>query len=191
LRDLIRLVRTAPDTPALSFLEGTPQVVIRAVRRGEIDIGFVHGAPDWARLEHEELWREPVMVLLPDHHPLANESDVRPAALRPERFLVAGGPAEQALHMPLVERVLGGAPKAVLAVPVERATLTDLVGLGFGVALTTGSALGAFHPGVAYRPIAAPVAAVAFHAVWRPSNHGSALAYFLEAARALGADRLA
>jgi DNA-binding transcriptional LysR family regulator len=190
LRKLIRHVRVERDAPALSFLDGTPQEVMKAASRGEIDVGFVYGPHDWASLESEELWREQLMVLMPDGYWLSRDSEVKPTALRAETFLVAGDLAERETHMQLVEHAIGGAP-AVLAVPVERATVIDLVSLGFGLAVTIESALGVFHPGVNYRPIGAPVEPIAFHAVWRGANHSEELARFLETARALAALRRA
>ena len=187
LRTLIRQVSAGQGAAALSFLEGSPQQIVRAASRDGVDIGFVHGSHDWSRLQYEELWREPLMVLMPDAHPLASDSDVKPEALRNETFLVAGDISDQALHTELLKHALGFAP-AVRTISVEQATLRDLVGLGFGLTLATGSALGAFHPGVAYRPLAAPVETISFHAVWRQSNRNEALLRFLDAARALAAD---
>jgi DNA-binding transcriptional LysR family regulator len=184
LRDLIRCVRAEPDASTLSFLEATPHGVLQAARRGQVDVGFVYGAHNWARLEYEDLWREPLMVLMPDHHPLAGDSEVSALALRKETFLVAGDPAECELQRALLQQAIGGIGPPILAVPVERATMFDLVSLGVGLALTTGSALGAFHPGVTYRPIAAPSPPVAFHAVWRLSNRNEDLSRFLDTARA-------
>jgi len=190
LRELIRHVRVEIDAPALSFLDGTPQQVMKAANRGEVDVGFVYGAHDWASLECEELWREQLMVLMPDGYWLSRDSELKPAALMGETFLVAGDLAEREAHMQLVAHAIGGAP-SVLAVPVERATVIDLVSLGFGLAVTTESALGVFHPGVSYRPIGAPVEPVAFHAIWRGSNVSEELARFLETARALATLRRA
>jgi DNA-binding transcriptional LysR family regulator len=184
LRGLVRRVQAEPDGPSLSFLEGATGDIVRAARRGEVDVGFVYGAPDDARLEQEALWREPLLVILPDQHPLARGSDVRPEALRAATFLVAGDLAERDLQIALLEQVIGAAPSAVLMVPVERATLTDLVGLGFGLVLAPASAMGAFHPGVSVRPIAGPAPPVAFHAVWRSGGDNPALPGFLASARA-------
>jgi DNA-binding transcriptional LysR family regulator len=190
LRELIRHVRVEIDAPALSFLDGTPQQVMKAANRGEIDVGFVYGAHDWASLECEELWREQLMVLMPDGYWLSRDSELRPTALRGETFLVAGDLAERETHMQLLEHAIGGAP-SVLAVPVERATVTDLVSLGFGLAVTVESALGVFHPGVSYKPIGAPVEPVAFQAVWRGANDNQELGRFLDTARAFAALRRA
>jgi DNA-binding transcriptional LysR family regulator len=188
LRELIRHVRADLDAPHMSFLEGSPQAVVDAVNADHIDIGFVYGAHDLPALESEELWREQLMVLMPDGHRLARYSDVKPTVLREETFLVAGGSTESEMHTELLERAIGGTP-VVLAVPVERATVIDLVSLGFGLAVAIDSALGVFHPGVTYRPIGAPVEPVAFHAVWGAANRNRELPRFLETARDIGAIR--
>jgi DNA-binding transcriptional LysR family regulator len=185
LRDLIRRAQVLPDAPALSFVQASPQILLQAARRGQIDVGFVYDLHNWARLEHEELWREPLIVAMPEHHPLARDSEVSADALRTQSFLVAGDPAESQLQITLLQRSIGGVGPAIVATPVEAATLLDLVGLGLGLALTTASALGAFHPGIAYRPVAAPFPALTFHAVWRASNRSEALRRFLDMARTL------
>jgi DNA-binding transcriptional LysR family regulator len=191
LRELIRHVRVQLDAPALSFLEGTPREIIEAARCGDIDAGFVYGPHDGADLESEELWREQLMVLMPDGHRLARDTAVKPTALREATFLVAGDPSEREMHIELLRRAIGVTPAGVLAVPVERATVIDLVSLGFGLAVTVESALGVFHPGVTYRPMGAPVEPVGFHAVWRGSDGNAELARFLDGARALVAHRRA
>jgi DNA-binding transcriptional LysR family regulator len=189
LRALVRRLGAAPDAPRLSFLEGSAHAIVGAVRRGEVDVGFVHGRRDAPQLQCEALWREPLMVLAPDHHPLARDSEARPEALRGETFLAAGGPAERDLHIAILERALGGPAPAVQAVPVERSTVIDLVSLGFGLTLTPGSAMGAFHPGVSYRPLTGQ--SLAFHAVWRRASDNPALPGVLAAARALAAGWMA
>ncbi len=188
LRNLIRRIKEDPDGPELSFEEGSPLDMLGAAGRGAIDVAFVQGPRDWAQLRHEPLWQESLVVLMPNTHPLTRDSDVDLGALRDETFLVAGDPAERDFQVQLLSQLMGAGPPKSVAALVERSTLIDLVGLGFGVALTTGSTLGAFHPGVSYRPIAGPVGAtVTFHAAWLPSNDNPALDRFLGEARALAA----
>jgi DNA-binding transcriptional LysR family regulator len=189
LRDLIREVRANPDAPPLSFEEGAPDELIKATSFDEIDLAFVPGERDWWRLEHEELWRESLVLLAPEGHLLTRDTEVRPQALRDATLLVAGGPSELAFQTEQLTRAIGVAPSQIRTLAVERETLAELVGLGFGLALTTTSALGAFQPGVAYRPVAAPAQPVPFHAIWRANNCDGGLAGVVEMARGLAADR--
>ncbi len=146
------------------------------------------GPQNTAGLQSEALWREQLVVLMPGGHPLEGEGALTRNALRNETFLVAGGPSERDLFVALLERTLDGPSPAVRAVPVARETLADMVGLGLGLALTTSSALGAFHPGVAFRLLVDPSASIAFHAIWRRPCGNETVEPFLKAARALADD---
>jgi hypothetical protein len=183
LRELIRRLRADPAAPPLSFVEGPPAELIAATDRGRVDLAFVAGDQHWAGLRHEALWRERLILLAPDGHTAARELEASPKALRGETFLVAGEPEARAFQRRIVSEAIGAAP--VMEVDVERETVAELVSLGFGLALTTTSSLGAFHPGVVYRPVAAPPQTVAIHPVWRPSDCDGGLAGVLETARAL------
>ncbi len=187
LRRLVAGVRADPDGPRMEFQEGAPSDLIEATSYGALDLAFVYGQRDWWRLAHEALWREPLMVLAPEGHALAQGDEVAPRALRDQTVLVAGGEAELDFQAELLSRAIGEAPAAIRAVAVERETLADLVSLGYGVAITTASTVGALHPGVACRPLAASVEPLAFHAVWRAANCDGGLAGVLEMARSLAA----
>ena len=189
LRELVVGVRADPAGPRMEFHEGAPEDLIKAASYGAVDLAFVHGARDWWTLAHEELWRERLMLLAPEGHPLTREAEADPRALRDETVLVAGDAAEVDFQTALLTRAIGAAPSDVRAVAVERETLADLVSLGDGVAITTASSGGAFHPGVVFRPLAGPAASVPFHAVWRASNCDGGLAGVLEMARAIAAAR--
>ncbi len=108
LRDLIRSVRGTPAPPAFSFVEGAPAEIVRAVDRGDVDVGFVFGPQNTAGLQSEALWREQLVVLMPGGHPLEGEGALTRNALRNETFLVAGGPSERDLFVALLERTLDG-----------------------------------------------------------------------------------
>lgn len=187
LRELIRRARTAPESMSLSFQDGTPGEVLCAVRRGEVDVGFVPQAADVGRLNAEELWRERMMVALPEGHRLAAANELSASDLRQETFLVAGEPSDHDRQVGVIEQVIGGPPAVVKRLSVERDTLLNLVGLGFGLALTSGSAMGAFHPNVVYLPVANAQDHVTFRLVWKPENRNPQLGAFLATARALSA----
>jgi DNA-binding transcriptional LysR family regulator len=185
LRELVRRYRTIPDAAPLSFLDRPVGEVLRAVRRGEVDVAFIQDPTDVGRLKAEELWRERAMVALHAHHPLAAGTEVPAEALRKETFLAAGQPADRERQLRLIETAIGAAPGALNVYPVERETLINLVGLGFGVALATGSTMGAFYPNVVYLPVSGSPRTASFHLVSRPNNRSPDLGAFLATARAL------
>jgi DNA-binding transcriptional LysR family regulator len=187
LRELIRRVRGQPAAPDLAFLEGAPRDCVAAVRRGRIDIAFVHGAPDVSRLKSEALWSEPLMLMANERHLLARSNAVGSAALLKEPFLACGGPDDFAAQLDLIEAAIGGPPISLECLPVSRETLMNLVGLGLGVALTPSSSVGAFYPGLCYRPLADAKGTTDFRAVWKSDCRNPELGPFLASARALSA----
>ncbi|HWA63592.1 MAG TPA: LysR family substrate-binding domain-containing protein [Caulobacteraceae bacterium] len=185
LHDLIETVRHRPDAPSMAFVEGRPDAVVAGVRRGELDLALAPERRDWRGLEHEVLWRDPLMLAVPERHILAREPEIMPSALQGERILVAVGAHERDVSLDLIERLNPAWTACAAPIEVERETLLGLVGLEFGVALVTGACTGDVHPGVVCRPLAPPVRALDFHAVWRPRSHDPALSRFLNAARTL------
>jgi len=183
LRSLLRQAQSRPGGPRLSFLEGGRSDVLLAARRGEVDVGFVCGPEDWTRLRSEELWRDRLVVALAEDHPLARENAVRREDLQRETFLAPGASTDRHGQLALIERAIGGAPSGFVCVEAERESVFHLVGLGFGVALASSSALGTVYPGVVYRPIASPWTSLPFYAVWRSSSDNPELGSFLTAAR--------
>ena len=187
LRDLIRHVIDSPSPPGLSFVEGSSQHMLQAVRRREVDVAFIYGDHAWEHLEHEVLWREQVLAAMAEAHPLAGGADVPPERLAAEPLLVRGGHAEQPHQAALVHQALGVSPQQLTCHAVDRETLVELAGLGLGVTLVAGSSLGAFHPGVVYRPISGAAETFPFSAVWKPGGGNPALGPLLATARALAA----
>jgi DNA-binding transcriptional LysR family regulator len=183
LRRLVQYVTAAPSPPELSFLEGPPAQILRAASRRGVDVAFVYGEQDWGELEHESLWHERVLAALAEHHALAQVTEIPPQRLVQERLLVHGGAEEHDRQADLLRRMLGCTPKNVDCLPVARETLIELAALDFGVAVITGSALGAFHSGVVYRPVSS-VTETRFHAIWKPGGGNPALGPFLASLRA-------
>ena len=95
LRELLKRLGDGLQAPQLSMLEGSPQEVLAALRRGEIDVGFVRGVWTDSEIRGEELWREPYLELMSEHHPLAKGNAIEPAQLRRETFLISAPPAER------------------------------------------------------------------------------------------------
>jgi DNA-binding transcriptional LysR family regulator len=170
LRELVRQMVLSPSTPELAFVEGSAAQILQAARRREIDVGFVYGEHDWSRLEHELLWREGILAAMPEHHPLATGNDVASDRLAEQPLLARGGVADYRAQSAFIRQVLGYQPAHLHCLGVDRETLVELAGLGLGVTLVARSGLGAFHPGVVYRPISGAVEAVPFSAVWKPGG---------------------
>lgn len=132
---------------------------------------------DWRRAP---LWRERLIAVLPEAHPLAADNAVSAATLRGEIVLLAGdGSGDRSLQSAISE-ALGGPPASFMHYLVERDTLFDLVALGLGVSICSSAALGAFYPGVCTRPIDSASAEIAYSLMWRADARNDALADFID-----------
>jgi DNA-binding transcriptional LysR family regulator len=184
LRNVIRHILDRPSPPELSFVEGSVYQALHAARRRDVDVAFVYGEHPWEHLDHEVLWREPVWAAMAESHPLASGADVHAERLAQDVILVRGSPADHCHQAALVRQAIGVTPSRLSCHAADRETLVELAGLGLGVTLVCESSLGAFHPGVVYRPICGAAEAVPFSAVWKPGGGNPELGPLLATARA-------
>ena len=155
--------------------------VVRRVRQGGLDVGLVcePGEPKGCRAE--PLWHEALFVVLPETHRLSRENAVAPADLRGETLLSTRRDPPGAQTW--LSRSQAWPLMALQPLEADRETLFNLVALEFGIAVTSGSALGAYYPGVVYRPLLGCEAAVPYRVIWRDEPGHPGLPPFLEAMR--------
>jgi DNA-binding transcriptional LysR family regulator len=186
LRALLRTCRTASPQVEVSLAALPCNEVARRIRSGELDVGVVSRPASSSRLEVEALWTEALFAVLPADHPLARENAVDPSRLAGQTLLTSRFDLDEP------ERLMGEAVDTVPTIPLhpveaDRETLFNMVALGFGVAITSGSALGVYYPGVVYRPLLRCDEAVRYAAIWRADNRHADLPGFVQAARAMAA----
>lgn len=182
LRGLLRTFRGTAAGVDIQVAALSRDTVAHRVKEGLLDVGLVCDGATSPALRSEPLWREALFVVLPADHPLARDNAVDPARLTGQTLLTSRsdlGGVER-----LFQAALADAPLlAILPTEADRETLFNLVALGFGLAMTSASALGAYYPGVVYRPLLGCENAVPYAALWRGDNRKPALAHFLGAAR--------
>ncbi len=182
LRGLLRGFRAAAPGVDVLVAALPRDTVAHRVKEGLLDVGVVCEGASSPALRSEALWREALFVVLPADHSLARDNAVDPARLTGQTLLTSRsdlGGVERLFQSALTDAPL----LAVLPTEADRETLFNLVALGFGVAMTSASALGAYYPGVVYRPLLGCENAVPYAALWRGDNRKAALAHFLGAAR--------
>jgi DNA-binding transcriptional LysR family regulator len=152
----VRAFRTEAAQVALELIEATGDVQLHAMARGEIDAGFLLHSPGFAPagLAHVRIAREPLVLALPEQHPLAA---ARALAI------------ERVLQEPLVmfpRRILPSLHDAIFAMYHARArlpaiaqdaiqmqTIVNLVSAGLGLAWVPESVRQFQRPGVVYRQL--------------------------------------
>ena len=186
---LASFVRDHPGLE-LEVVEGSSAENIAAVRALTLDFAFVAGAPLSPGCELEELWRERVMVALPDHHHLSTAELISWEQLENERFIVSRVDPGPEIQDYIVRSLadLGKHPN-VEQLSVQRETLLALVGLGQGLSLVGEAEAGVTYPGVTFRPL--DHEKIPFSLVWSQSNDNPGFRRFLSSARLRAAERRA
>jgi LysR family transcriptional regulator, hydrogen peroxide-inducible genes activator len=152
--------------------------MLEKLQAGELDVGIVALPVEQQGLKSRELYREPFMVALPEHHRLAAHDTVRPADLKGETLLLLEDGhclREQALEV--CSRAGVREQQDFRATSLE--TLRQMVATGAGVTLLPELAgRGAYRSanGVVLRPFARPTPLRHIGAVWRgTSARGAAI----------------
>ncbi len=178
-RQIQRFRRRRPEV-TVELTEIDSPGVERALVEGRIDLGILHPPVQTPRLTVEELFREPMLLALPEGHRLLGHDQLGFAELDGEPWLV--GP--RSIGPVIYDRLIAGFTAAgvrpnivqeVYPMPV----LVSLVAAGAGVGFVTAGIAAAARPGVAYRPVTdAPDLPVA--AAWLGDHPTPTAANFLD-----------
>ena len=187
----VRAFRERWPRVALELVEATSDVQRDWLARGEIDAGFLLHAPggDLPGLQRRLLSSEPLVLALPENHPLAARARpslravvAEPLVRFPRRILPEVFDALVALY-----RGCGAEPQ-VTQEAIQMQTIVNLVSAGLGVAWVLQSVRQFQRPGVVYRPVAMPSGLVVPQCetslVWPEGGTSPVLQRFIEAGRA-------
>lgn len=150
------------------------------LHRHRLDIVFATSPAAIPGCEATELWREPLLVALPDEHILAAHERIDWKALRQEAFLVTKKDPGPAIRNHIVTRMHGTAsvPDVSLC-SVSPGMLLHLVSLGQGITLVPASWTDVQTAEIIYRPLADSADALPVRAVWSARNDNPALRRFV------------
>jgi DNA-binding transcriptional LysR family regulator len=152
----VRAFRKLYPKVELDLLEATGDVQLPRLARDEIDAGFMLHSPDFAPegLARCLISREPLVVALPGHHPLAKAADLKleavlaePLVIFPRRIVPSLYDAIFALY-----HAAGRSPQ-VAQEAIQMQTIVNLVAAGLGVAWVPESVTQFQRPGVVYRHV--------------------------------------
>lgn len=150
----VRAFREASPQVALELVEATGDVQLPALERGEIDAGLVLHSPGFApsHLRHVTVLQEPLVLALPEHHPLATARRLslprvlaQPLVIFPRRIVPSLHDAVFALYH------AGGHLPQVAQEAIQMQTIVNLVSAGMGLAWVPESVTQFRRAGVVYR----------------------------------------
>jgi DNA-binding transcriptional LysR family regulator len=160
----------------------TSEEQVEAMNAHRLDVGLIR--PPVAGTEAlalKVIWREPLVVALPQAHPLAAQSRIALADLAGESFLQVSrhvGPGFYDQFIRICAQA-GFSPKVVQEARTTQ-TLVSLVAVGMGVSLVPDSLQSFQRSGIVYRPLQPPAPATDLAVMWRPEDDSPALRAFLE-----------
>jgi DNA-binding transcriptional LysR family regulator len=191
LRELLDEFMSLHPTIEVDVIEGAPREHIQRVRDRRLDVAFVTGLPDAAGCDVGQFWSERVFVVLPHDHALAARVAIPWSALTAERFIVSREEPGPEIHDYVIRHLaaLGHHP-SISQFAVGRDNLMHLVGLGFGLSLTSEATIAAQYPGVVFRPMEDGDNILPFSAIWSPDNDNPALRRLLSSARTMARNSL-
>jgi DNA-binding transcriptional LysR family regulator len=161
---------------AVDLVESPTPLILQALRQKTIDVGFVIAPSITTGLVMKPLFRDRLVIALPEGHRYAAESLTDLAQLAHENFVLCRR-YEDPGYRELVEgicRDAGFTPRVLQAVE-QKDTVLDLVARGLGVSIVQESTA-ARATGVRYRPFPRPVTPVVTAVVWREDAHIEAIA---------------
>lgn len=184
---LLRFRTAYPDVNiVLHAMNKTEQ--IEALRQRRITIGFNRMLEPIPDIRIELVKTEPLLVALPEGHPMAAEESIPLAALKNQPMVMF----PTGVKPNFIDRVMDlcrqeGFVPEVSQEAGDAVTGVALVASGFGLALVPESATSLRLPGVVYRPLKnAPHAVVDLSCIYREDDVSPILAAFLEIVRADG-----
>lgn len=155
----------------VSLQEGTTDQILHDVESGSLDIGLVFSTPDLpGALSSRLVQSEPLVVALPETHPLAGGTRIALEKLSNERFLGFERHQGPLMFDAIVATCMrhGFSPKLFHARQMH--TIVSLVSGGIGVALVPASVQALHREGVVYRSMKGEKTTVETIAIWRRTD---------------------
>ncbi|HYJ18236.1 MAG TPA: LysR family transcriptional regulator [Burkholderiales bacterium] len=168
----------------LTLREATTDAQVRDLVAGRLDVGFLLPPVAEPALESVAILREPLIVALPEKHPLA----MKPGKLALEKlkdapFILFPRPNAPGLYDDVVSccKAAGFSPR-VEQEAIQMQTIISLVSAELGVALIPASLTNLRRTGVVYKALRQQSPLTEIHLAWRRGDELPALRVFVDLA---------
>lgn len=180
--DILRVFRERFPCVELVLHELTSYRQVRGIRDNQIDVGFLWlpNVNDSA-LSFMSIWREPMMVALPESHSLTHLPQIPLEALVEEPFVLPPRHLGAGFYSQIISlcQQAGFSPKVAQEAMLMQ-TIVSLVAGGVGVALVPASLQNFQRVGVVYKALQGQTPELEMAVVWLPDNSSPILREFLK-----------
>lgn len=178
----LRVFRQRYPDVELYLNEMKPDDLVSRMHDRRIDVSFFYLPFEDSVLDIRPVLREPLVVALPEAHPLAGEPGVAVRDLAEEPFVLPARYQMPGLYAQVMEvcRRAGFVPRAVQKEVWLMQTIVGLVAGEIGVALVPASLQNLRRTGVVYKKVEDLSPAVEMGVVWRREDTSAVLRAFLE-----------
>ncbi|KEQ52084.1 LysR-family transcriptional regulator [Sphingobium chlorophenolicum] len=174
----------------VSLHEGSSDQNLARLTTGELDVSFLPGKPRLSGHASALLWTESIYVAFPSDHRLAECDEAHWHDLKDELFVVSQQGVGPEIRDYLIRKLSSpGFSPQIDVHDVSRESLMNIVAMGYGITLASGSNLGS-PPGIVFRPIGGDPEQLALTAVWMSRNSNPALQRLLFLVKEVASGRL-
>jgi DNA-binding transcriptional LysR family regulator len=184
LPTILRTFRTRVPDVSLELHELSTEQQLQWLREGRIDVGFLRLPVDEDTFSVATIFQEPLVVALPETHPLANGASVSLRSLSNELFIFF----PRSIAPGLYDQIISLCQQAdfsptVAQEAMQMQTIVSLVAAEMGIAIVPESLQHLQRTGVVYKAIQEPTSKVAIAMIWRCNDTSPTVQRFLEVVR--------
>lgn len=184
LPTILRQFRASAPAVKLTLRELTTDQQLHRLRAGRIDIGLLRPPVEEEGLAQLILLQEPLMVALPEFHPLAEHAQISLKAIANEPFILFPRHLAPGLYDQIISlcQTAHFSPN-VAQEAVQMQTIVSLVAAEMGIAIVPASLQNLQRTGVVYRPVQEQTPKAAIALVWRHQDASPTVQHFLAIAQ--------
>ena len=182
-----RLSRGVPGVTVM-WQEMNSSEQTEALREGQIDIAFLHAPPQHPGLESRLLVRDPMVMAVPEAHPVAGRRSASLADFAADDLVLPLRHMSPIFYDSIISayHAAGLSPTVPPHQPRNLLTVLSLVSVGAGVSVVPKTLAASGFPGVAFMKIKGVRLVAETSAVWNPRNRSPVLGRVLKALKLEG-----
>lgn len=183
---ILRTFRTTVPAVSLELHELTTDQQLEWLRAGRLDVGFLRPPIEDLRFCLEVILQEPLVIALPDTHPLAENAAISLKLIASEPFILFPRPLAPGLYDQIISLCQrAGFSPHVVQEAIQMQTIVSLVAAELGVAIVPASLRHLQRTGVVYKTLREPTPMAEIAMIWRCDQRSPTVQRFTEVVRDL------